>query len=293
MNYNLDQSPIFYVYVYLDPRKPGNYVYREYKFDYEPFYVGKGKDNRMYIHLETKEKSYKGNKIRKILKENLSPIILKIKDELYEQQAYDLEIDLINKIGMFCLKQGPLTNLTEGGTGGNKLIGKTDEEMFLLKNKISNSIKNWHKINHEYFKKVFDKGNETRKRKYKTGELKGSFFGKNHNYKTIKLMQETAKLDKRGQKENNSQYGTCWITKEGINRKIKKKDINNWIVEGWSKGRFIDDKFIKFGNISSCLDKIYVNNKILNKVISKEELELWLKKGWEKGRYIDKNNLGQ
>lgn len=32
----------FYVYVYLDPRKEGKYVYGEFQFDYEPFYVGKG-----------------------------------------------------------------------------------------------------------------------------------------------------------------------------------------------------------------------------------------------------------
>ena len=36
----------FYVYVYLDPRKPGSFKFGEYEFDYEPFYVGKGKKNR-------------------------------------------------------------------------------------------------------------------------------------------------------------------------------------------------------------------------------------------------------
>ena len=36
----------FYTYVYLDPRKSGKYKYSEYKFDYEPFYVGKGCGNR-------------------------------------------------------------------------------------------------------------------------------------------------------------------------------------------------------------------------------------------------------
>jgi len=32
---------MFYVYIYLDPRKPGRYVYGDYCFLYEPFYVWK------------------------------------------------------------------------------------------------------------------------------------------------------------------------------------------------------------------------------------------------------------
>ena len=33
---------IFYVYAYLDPRKPGVFQYKDFRFDYEPFYIGKG-----------------------------------------------------------------------------------------------------------------------------------------------------------------------------------------------------------------------------------------------------------
>ena len=39
--------------------------------------------------------------------------------------------------------------------------------------------------------------------------------------------------------EKNSQYGTCWITKNKQNKKIKKEDLEQYIKLGWSKGRFI------------------------------------------------------
>ena len=64
----------YYVYTLCDPRKPGAYEYGEYKFEYEPFYVGKGKSNRCTAHLKEsslKVKSYKNNKIKTILNENL------------------------------------------------------------------------------------------------------------------------------------------------------------------------------------------------------------------------------
>ena len=37
----------FYVYIWLDPRKLGKYVYGNYEFDHEPIYVGKGKGGRL------------------------------------------------------------------------------------------------------------------------------------------------------------------------------------------------------------------------------------------------------
>jgi len=70
----------YYVYVYLDPRKPNKYVYGNYQFEYEPFYVGKGKERQWLVHLQEAESSrpsrkcgnpWKVNKIRKILKEGL------------------------------------------------------------------------------------------------------------------------------------------------------------------------------------------------------------------------------
>ena len=90
----------YYVYIYLDPRKPGIYNYEELEFKYEPFYVGKGTNKRYMDHIwNLKQDNY--NKIRKgkiknILKENLLPIIEFFYFDI-EQDALNLEIEYIKK----------------------------------------------------------------------------------------------------------------------------------------------------------------------------------------------------
>lgn len=142
----------FYVYVYLDPRKPGKYVYGEYSFDYEPFYVGKGKGKRIYAHLKESvinknTNKYKINKIKKILKEtSKNPIILKIRENLSENDAFVLETYFIEIIGRIDLKKGPLTNLTNGGDGpSNQIVSDETKEKLRIINtgkKLSNETKN-------------------------------------------------------------------------------------------------------------------------------------------------------
>ena len=126
----------FYVYVYLDPRKSGKYNYREYEFDYEPFYIGKGENKRSHGHikeakniLETGLKISKKNfpnanrhKIRKILKiyreTGCFPIINFLEKNLSEQCALEKEKHYVKTIGRYDYKKGPLTNHTDGGDGG-------------------------------------------------------------------------------------------------------------------------------------------------------------------------------
>jgi hypothetical protein len=74
----------FYTYLYLDQRKlKGNYRYGEFVFDYEPFYVGKGRNKRLKQSLkeayEYKDKNpFKCRIIRLIKKElNQKPVIIK------------------------------------------------------------------------------------------------------------------------------------------------------------------------------------------------------------------------
>lgn len=106
----------YYVYAYLDPRKPGNYIYGDYWFEYEPFYIGQGKGRRIKVHLKKvinnnfKVSNHKNNKIKSILKIGLSPIIIKIKSDLSRIEACKLESELITLIGKLIDDTGPLAN---------------------------------------------------------------------------------------------------------------------------------------------------------------------------------------
>jgi len=107
----------FYVYVLLDPRKPGRYKYGDYEFDYEPFYIGKGSSVRWYpsVHVGRPRSEYLTNKLKKIGLNNV--IKLKLIDNLSESDAFLFEQLYIKIIGRKCVGEGPLINFTEGGTG--------------------------------------------------------------------------------------------------------------------------------------------------------------------------------
>jgi hypothetical protein len=191
----------FYVYVYLDPRKPGQFKYDEFSFDFEPFYVGKGKEERYIQHLlnACKDENRKKNsrlfsKIRKI-KLTIDPKIIKIKDCLTEKQAFDLEKKIIDLIGRKNIG-GPLFNIAPGGEGTSK-VSQITRDKLATKSK-----------NHRHSEKTKDKMSKMKKGKtyeeiYKDGESKrknhseqmmgknNPFFGKDFSDETKEKMRKT------------------------------------------------------------------------------------------------------
>ena len=67
------------------------------------------------------------------------------------------------------------------------------------------------------------------------------FLGKFHSKESKNKQSEKAKL-RIGDK--NSSFGTMWIMKEGKNKKIKKKDFDDWQNQGWIKGRIKIDSIV-------------------------------------------------
>lgn len=78
--------------------------------------------------------------------------------------------------------------------------------------------------------------------RYLSGKLKPIWSGRKHKPETIEKYKRTFKDIGHQQGEKNSQYGTCWIMKDEENKKIKKEDLEDYISQGWQKGRICKRK---------------------------------------------------
>lgn len=130
-----------YIYVYLDNRKPGKWIYKEIEFDFQPFYVGKGKRFRINHHLhpaQLNKNTIKNNIIKAIIKETgVLPFHYKIYEGLTFEESNEIEMDIILHFGRINLSNGILSNMTDGGEGFRNII-ITDES----KVNMSRSAKN-------------------------------------------------------------------------------------------------------------------------------------------------------
>ena len=192
-----------YTYLYLDPRKKGNYQYGDLTLPFEPFYVGKGSGQRYTAHKNIATKGdmktpfYK--KLNKILSLGLEPIIIKDSNNVSENRALEEEKSLIRLIGRSVNNTGPLSNLSEGGDGisGHKRPDASDRMLS------SNPMHNKDTVN-----KV-----------QKTRKDRGINNGTNFNTQSVdvkKKMSDSAK-------ERVALQGLS--TKNGI----KRKNLISWI----------------------------------------------------------------
>jgi len=76
--------------------------------------------------------------------------------------------------------------------------------------------------------------------RYLSGELKHIFSGRKITDETKRKIGEKNSIQQKGNK--NSQFNTCWIYNLNINKnkKIKKCELDEWIFNGWTKGRKIN-----------------------------------------------------
>lgn len=122
-------------------------------------------------------------------------------------------------------------NLVKGG-GGFML----DEHHYKCSSAGGKATAERLKTDEEFSKRQKKNASENMKKAHREGKIKyDTFTDKKHTEETKKLMSESKKGVGKGDK--NSQYGTCWITRDGENKKIKKEELEAFVKEGWKKGR--------------------------------------------------------
>ena len=116
----------YYIYVYLDNRKYGEWEYKDIIFHYQPFYIGKGKKSRINHHLQPNNLSkntIKNNIIKSIIKETDElPLHYKIFENITFEDSIEIEMDIIKHFGRINLNNGILSNMTDGGEGFRNMI---------------------------------------------------------------------------------------------------------------------------------------------------------------------------
>jgi hypothetical protein len=139
------------------------------------------------------------------------------------------EIEIVNRK---LISEPMCMNLKEGGYGG--FIN--DEHMMNCSKAGNKAFLERYNSDEKLRKDTSDRMNKIMKDKHAKGLCRyDNFKDKKHSEETKKLISETKKNTGVGQ--TNSQFGTCWVTKEGINKKIKKENLEVYLNEGWVKGR--------------------------------------------------------
>lgn len=204
-------------------------------------------NNQYYIgYHKTKNinDSYLGSGIRiqrsikKYGKENFKKEILFISK--IAEEAFQREKELVNEE---TLKDPLCLNLKIGGDGGfdyinkNGMCGLHNEEIqkMGLQEIRRISVENPELYKEFKLKALIGRLNSEKWRKSQELRYRKYFLNKHHSEETKKKLSEKAKINSKG--SGNSQFGTCWITKDGINKKIKKEELPTWIELGWVKGR--------------------------------------------------------
>jgi hypothetical protein len=151
------------------------YTYAYLREDNTPYYIGKGKRNRIY---------YKGRCEIKIPKDKSRIIFLK--QNLTEEEAFKHEIYMIAVFGRKDLGTGILRNKTNGGDGISGYV-VSDE----TRKKMSESHKgeNNHFYNKSHSQETKDKMSDLNKGKY-VGD-KNPMFGKNHSQEVKDRISES------------------------------------------------------------------------------------------------------
>lgn len=203
-----------FIYKTIDTRNNNFYVGMHSTDDLNDGYIGSGTRLKHLIHKHGKDIF-----TFEILEFLPNRHLLKIR----EQEIITQDFLLVEK----CM------NLKPDGSGGFK----NKEHQFKCSQ--AAGIKHREKMinDEEYRKKISQQTSESNKIRYIRGDIKSwkdtfNWTGKKHSEDTKIKIGKINSIKQKG--ENNSQFGTCWITNGMENKKIKNTET---VPLGWKLGR--------------------------------------------------------
>jgi hypothetical protein len=208
------------------PRKQHDYhfIYKTVNLVNEKFYIG------MHSTSNLKD-GYIGSgkrlwySIKKYGRENFKMEILEFlpdRSSLKLRESEIVNIELLNDFNCMNLKLGG-----EGGFPEHCKFGNLDEDQHKKRSILGGKSS---------LGKIKPSSSLNMKNLHKEGKIKiPNWSGKTHSEESIQKMR----ISKQGHGvgEKNSQYGTVWINKEDENKKIKKENLDEFVKNGWSRGR--------------------------------------------------------
>jgi hypothetical protein len=134
-------------------------------------------------------------------------------------------------------------NLRKGGTGGfdwinrNRLNNESGFTRAAKGGKLAQQRAKSDKVRAGAIRKNLTLGNSVNRNSVKRDavRLQNALRWKGQRH-TVESRQ---RLSQTHMGSLNSSFGTCWITKDGVNRKVKRDTVPAWQVLGWSPGRVL------------------------------------------------------
>lgn len=237
----------YYVYIYLNPFVKKQYMTTYGTFEYEPIYVGKGKNNRAYIHINSsslKINNHRYKKLKNIIdeigyEEYKNNYIIKVVSDISNEEALYIEHDIMSQIGTFNflhndIKLGPLLNFSICGNINPILFGEN---------------------NGMYGKNVFD----IWKNKYSIDEYRNMInnFCKKNSESNLKRWE-------RIKKDKEEYKNICHNIKKGVNEywsNLSEEQYNDIINIRSKNFKKFYKKYKNYKNY--CIEKYGIDNGII------------------------------
>ena len=226
----------FFVYCYLDPRVPGEFIYDDLKLDYKPIYIGKGTGRRYKTHLYI----YKNNntrfysKLTAIFNDGYKPICIIVKNNLLEDESFYYEKHYINLIGRI-ENGGPLTNLSDGGEGQSGFKMSDDTKLKMSEAKKGEKSYMFGKKHSESTKLMISKAKMGSKNHNK-GKTMEEYMGVERAKEVKQILSD---LGKKRTGENNTMFGRKHTEESKL--KMSKNAYRRYGTDNPSFGRVRKD----------------------------------------------------